>query len=109
MTIGNPRHLDHIADFLRTQRNEDVSLSDVVALAEITATSLQTFFENMDVAIYRELREIAEYIQAMKIEIGALGVNEIRNSAFRPRARSSEPSSRRPKTPPTPSWNAPRR
>jgi chemotaxis protein CheZ len=59
--------------------NEDVSLSDVVALAEITATSLQTFFENMDVAIYRELREIAEYIQAMKIEIGALGVNEIRD------------------------------
>ena len=79
MTIGNPRHLDHIADFLRTQRNEDVSLSDVVALAEITATSLQTFFETMDVAIYRELREIAEYIQAMKIEIGALGVNEIRD------------------------------
>jgi len=79
MTIGNPQHLDHIADFLRTQRNEDVSLSDVVALAEITATSLQTFFENMDVAIYRELREIAEYIQAMKIEIGALGVNEIRD------------------------------
>ena len=79
MTIGNPRHLDHVADFLRRQRNEDVSLSDVVALAEITATSLQTFFENMDVAIYRELREIAEYIQAMKIEIGALGVNEIRD------------------------------
>ena len=79
MTIGNPQHLDHIADFLRTQRNEDVSLSDVVALAEITATSLQTFFENMDVAIYRELREIAEYIQAMKVEIGALGVNEIRD------------------------------
>ena len=80
MTISNPQHLDRIADFLRTQRNEDVSLSDVVALAEITATSLQTFFETMDVAIYRELREIAEYIQAMKIEIGALGVNEIRDT-----------------------------
>jgi len=80
MTISNPQHLGRIADFLRTRRNEDVSLSDVVALAEITATSLQTFFETMDVAIYRELREIAEYIQAMKIEIGALGVNEIRQT-----------------------------
>jgi chemotaxis protein CheZ len=80
MTIGNPQHLDRIADFLRTQRTEDVSLSDVVALAEITATSLQTFFETMDVAIYRELRDIAEYIKAMKNEISALGVNEIRET-----------------------------
>jgi chemotaxis protein CheZ len=80
MTIGNPQHLDRIADFLRTQRSEEVSLSDVVALAEITATSLQTFFETMDVAIYRELRDIADYIQAMKIEIAALGVNEIRET-----------------------------
>jgi chemotaxis protein CheZ len=80
MTIGNPQHLDRIADFLRTQRSEEVSLSDVVALAEITATSLQTFFETMDVAIYRELRDIADYIQAMKTEIAALGVNEIRET-----------------------------
>jgi chemotaxis protein CheZ len=71
-------HLNSIADLLRTRRTEDVSLFDVVALAEITASSLQTFFETMDVAIYRELREIDEYIQGMKIEIGALGVNEIR-------------------------------
>ena len=80
MAIGNSEHLDRIADFLRTQRSQDVSLSEVVALAEITAASLQTFFETMDVAIYRELREIAEYIQAMKREIGALGVNEIRET-----------------------------
>jgi chemotaxis protein CheZ len=80
MTIGDPQHLDRIADFLRTQRSDEVSLSDVVALAEITATSLQTFFETMDVAIYRELRDIADYIKAMKTEIAALGVNEIRET-----------------------------
>jgi chemotaxis protein CheZ len=80
MAFGNSQHLDRIADFLRTQRSEEVSLSAVVALAEITTASLQSFFETMDVAIYRELREIAEYIQAMKIEIGALGVNEIRET-----------------------------
>jgi chemotaxis protein CheZ len=73
-------HLDSITDFLRTKRNEDVSISDVVALAEITAMSLQSFFETKDVAIYRELREIADYIQAMKIEIVALGVNELRET-----------------------------
>jgi chemotaxis protein CheZ len=80
MAIGNSQHLDRIADFLRMRRSQDVSLSDVVALAEITAESLQTFFETMDSAIYRELREIAEYIQSMKTEIGVLGVNEIRET-----------------------------
>jgi len=80
MSIGNTQHLDRIAEFLRSRRTEDVSLSDVVALAEITAESLQTFFVTMDSAIYRELREIAEYIQAMKREIGVLGVNEIKET-----------------------------
>lgn len=80
MAIANSEHLDRIADFLPDQRSQNISLAEVVALAEITAASLQTFFETMDVAIYRELREIAEYIQAMKLEIGALGVNEIRDT-----------------------------
>ncbi len=80
MSIGNAHHLDRIVEFLRARRKDDVSLSDVVALAEITAESLQTFFEAMDSAIYRELREIAEYIHAMKVEIGVLKVNEIKET-----------------------------
>jgi chemotaxis protein CheZ len=34
----------------------------------------------IDAAIYRELRDIADYMQTMKIEIGVLGVNEIREA-----------------------------
>jgi chemotaxis protein CheZ len=80
MPIGNIQSLDRIAEYLRQRRESTVSLSDVVALAEITADSMQTFFKTMDVAIYRELREIADYIAAMKQEIGALQVNEMRES-----------------------------
>jgi chemotaxis protein CheZ len=80
MAMGNTQSLDRIAEFLRQRRESAVSLSDVVALAEITADSMQTFFKTMDVAIYRELREIADYISAMKQEIGALQVNEMKES-----------------------------
>ena len=80
MSLGKIEQLDRIADFLRARRGDDVSLADVVALAEIMSESLQAFFDTMDAAIYRELREIAEYIAAMKVEIGVLGVNEIKET-----------------------------
>src|SRR6266568_2838619 len=80
MAVANTKPLDRIADYLRQRRNADVSLGDVVALAEITAESLQTFFGTMDSAIYRELREIANYIASMKQEIGALQVHDIKES-----------------------------
>jgi chemotaxis protein CheZ len=77
MVTPNTQQLNRVAAYLRQKQTESVSLSDVVALAEITAQSLQTFFEKMDAAIYRELREIADYIGAMKIELGALQVKDI--------------------------------
>ena len=78
-TATTPQHLDRVAAYLRQKRSEDVSLADVIGLAEITAQSLQTFFQTMDGAIYRELKEISEYIAAMKVEIGALRFKELRD------------------------------
>ncbi len=80
MTMANTQHLGRIAEYLRRKRNDEVSLVDVVHLAEITAESLQTFFETMDAAVYRELREIAEYIASMRQEIGALQVNDLKHT-----------------------------
>ena len=78
-TATTPQHLDRVAAYLRQKRSEDVSLADVIGLAEITAQSLQTFFQTMDGAIYRELKEISDYIAAMKVEIGALRFKELRD------------------------------
>ena len=80
MGMANTQHLDRIAAFLRSKRDAEVSLTDVVALAEITAESLQTFFTTMDAAFHRELREIADYIQSMKREIAALQANDLRET-----------------------------
>jgi chemotaxis protein CheZ len=79
MAVGDTRHLERVAQFVREKRASAVGLADVVALAEITAESLTAFFETMDSAIYRELREIATYIASTKAEIGALQVNDIKS------------------------------
>lgn len=68
-----------IVDYVRSRRGSEVSLSDVVSLAELTAESCNAFFSTMDAAVYRELRDIAEYIATMKSEIGALQANDLKS------------------------------
>ena len=80
MAVAIQQHHDRIAAYLKKKPGADVSLADVVALAEITAQSLQSVFETMDSAVHRELREIAGYIESMRTEIGALQVNDLKES-----------------------------
>jgi len=80
MAVAIQQHHDRIAAYLKKKPGADVSLADVVALAEITAQSLQSVFEAMDAAVHRELREIADYIQAMKAEIAGLHFNELKHT-----------------------------
>lgn len=74
------QQLDNLVDCIKQKRKEPVTFTDVLALAEISAQSLQLFFETMDTAVYREMREIAGYIERMKGEIGALQADDIRKS-----------------------------
>lgn len=73
-----PAHYQQIMRYLREKRESDPSFTDVMTLAEITAESMQTFVETMDSALYRELREIARYIETMKMEIGVFQVNDLK-------------------------------
>lgn len=79
MAIANTQHFERLIDFLKEKR-ENVTFGDIIKLAEIAAQSLQSFFETMDHTVYRELREIAGYIDTMKQEIGALRANELKDS-----------------------------
>ena len=80
MAVAIQQHHDRIAAYLKKKPGAHVSLADVVALAEITAQSLQSVFETMDAAVHRELREIADYIAAMKAEIAGLHFNELKHT-----------------------------
>jgi chemotaxis protein CheZ len=72
--------LDRVIATLEQKRHEEVSFADVVRLAEITTQSMQVFFSTMDTAVYREMHEIAGYIERMRGEIGALEADEIKRT-----------------------------
>ena len=80
MALAIQQHHERIADYLRQKLGTHASLADVVALAEITAQSLQDVFATLDRAVHRELREIADYIKAMKDEVAGLQFNELKHT-----------------------------
>ena len=77
--MGNTKVFEDLVEFLK-QKRENVTFIDIIRLAEIAASSLQSFFETFDATVYRELREIAGYIESMRTEIGALQVNDLKES-----------------------------
>src|SRR5204863_2526461 len=79
MSLADARHFDRLVDFLK-QKRDNVTFNDIISLAEVAAQSLQSFFQAMDAKVYRELRDIAGYIESMRHEIGALQVNDLKNS-----------------------------
>lgn len=79
MVTGNTKVFEELVEFLKTKR-ENVTFIDIIKLAEVAASSLQSFFETFDATVYRELREIAGYIDSMRDQIGALQVNDLKNS-----------------------------
>src|SRR3954462_11093039 len=79
MPMADTAHFDRLVEFLREKR-ENVTFHDIISLAEVAAQSLQGFFKAMDTKLYGELREIAGYIESMRSEIGALQVNDLKNS-----------------------------
>ncbi|GLK56111.1 chemotaxis protein CheZ [Methylopila capsulata] len=70
---------DRVRAYVDAKSATEASFSDVVSLAEITADSMQAFFASIDRSIYRELRDIADYITRMRDEIAALRAGELKS------------------------------
>jgi chemotaxis protein CheZ len=78
MTKKSPfGQIDDVLLFLRENREGNVMITNVCALAEIMIGAQKSFFMTLDSAIYREFRELAEYIASAKKEINALQANEL--------------------------------
>jgi chemotaxis protein CheZ len=80
MPNASAPQLNHLLSYLREKRSQEVTFAEVAGLAEIAVQSLQSFFDRLDASVYRELRDIAAYIEAMKKEIAALQVNELKDN-----------------------------
>src|SRR6266850_236210 len=79
MSLAQTNHFDGLIGFLK-QKRDNITFQDIISLAEVAAQSMQGFFQAMDSKVYRELREIAGYIESMRTEIGALQVNDLKES-----------------------------
>jgi chemotaxis protein CheZ len=79
MIAADANHFERLIAFLKEKR-ENITFHDIITLAEVAAQSMQGFFKAMDSKVYRELREIAGYIESMRTEIGALQVNDLKES-----------------------------
>ena len=88
MAVADASHFDGLVNFLK-QKRENITFHDIISLAEVAAQSLQGFFQAMDAKVYRELREIAGYIDSMRTEIGALQVNDLKEQPHSVRRRGA--------------------
>ena len=80
MAKAKKAHFEEMQAYAHAQENLAPSFAEVMKLAALAAESMQAFCESMDATTYRELRDIANYIETMKSEIGVFQVNDLKES-----------------------------
>jgi len=75
--IVEKARVDQIVSYIRKDQKGEISLVEIMSLAELMVGSMQTFFKELDTSIYKEFRELADYIGTAKNEIGRLQANEL--------------------------------
>ncbi|VAV87855.1 COG3143: Chemotaxis protein [hydrothermal vent metagenome] len=67
-----PEHIGPLVDRLRSGDHKTVSLPEVAALTEVLMRSLESYFKSIDMTIYRECKELADFIDDARLEISSL-------------------------------------
>jgi chemotaxis protein CheZ len=73
-------HVARVIDFVRSERRgHDVSLEDMMRLAEVMAEAFHAEVETVDTAISGELQDMAREITAMKRDLADLRIADMRH------------------------------
>ncbi len=75
--LSRAEKLEEINSFIKKNCKDDVSITDICALAELMVGTTQSFYSSIDSAIYKEIRELADYIETAKSEITKLQANDM--------------------------------
>jgi chemotaxis regulatin CheY-phosphate phosphatase CheZ len=67
-----PRQIELLVDNLRKNGDEARSLTDVAMVTEVLIGTMQAFFKTVDTAVYKECRQLGEYISNARKEIASL-------------------------------------
>jgi len=76
-SVVEKARVDQIVGYIRKDHDGDISLVEIMSLAELMVGSMQTFFKELDTNIYKEFRELADYIGTAKNEIGMLQAGDL--------------------------------
>jgi chemotaxis protein CheZ len=60
--------------------NGDISINEILSLAQTMTKSLDGVFRAVDASVQREFREIASYIEVMKSDIAGLQANDLQQT-----------------------------
>ncbi len=80
-----PDHIEPLVDRLRAGDHLPIALPDVAAVTEILMRSLESYFKSIDLTLYRECQDLADYIEDARSEISSLSPDHD-DSAGIPRA-----------------------
>ena len=80
-----PDHIEPLVDRLRAGDHLPIALPDVAAVTEILMRSLESYFKSIDLTLYKECKDLADYIEDARAEISSLSPDHD-NSAGIPRA-----------------------
>ena len=69
--MSSKKHAEVLKAADGLSKKSDISLIDVLTLAETSIRSMKSFVDTLDSAVYKEFREIAKYIQNTKTENGS--------------------------------------
>lgn len=72
------KHSDEILEILKQAKDKEVQLGDVMQMAEVMMNSMHGFFQSLDMSVYKEMRDIATYIEKAKGDISNLQANKLK-------------------------------
>lgn len=77
--------IELLVDHLRGRRDHDFSLADVASVTEVLIGTMRSYFSGIDTSIYRECRQLADYISNARKEIASLEPGDLEHARI-PRA-----------------------
>jgi len=80
-----PDHIEPLVDRLRSGDHLPIALPDVAAVTEVLMRSLESYFKSIDLTLYKECQDLADYIEDARSEISSLSPDGA-DSAGIPRA-----------------------
>ncbi|MDA9553854.1 protein phosphatase CheZ [Emcibacteraceae bacterium] len=80
-----PDHIEPLVDRLRAGDHLPIAQPDVAAVTEILMRSLESYFKSIDLTLYKECKDLADYIEDARAEISSLSPDHD-DSAGIPRA-----------------------